>query len=255
MMLKAIPASVPDISAWRDEFRQSAPGQLVHDTLHDRKGWTRTYLLSVQGIHVGYGAVAVSGPWQGTVTVFEFHVTAAFQIHVAGLFHAFLRASAATHFEVQTQPPLLHQLAGPHTKTWTTDRIVYRDGPATCLPTPPGAVLGKLAAADKDRLFKHHVEPVGDWVVRREGEIVATGGWLSHYNPPHQDLFMEVAEPHRKRGIGSWLLQELKQACRGAGGIPCARCHPENKASRACLAKAGFAPWCEILTSPVVHPT
>lgn len=252
-MYLAHAASVSDITAWRDEFRQSASGQLVHDSLHGREGWTRSYLLNVDGTQAGYGAVAVGGPWQGTVTVFEFHISNAFQIHAAELFRALLRISGATHFEIQTHPPLLHQLADRYVKSWTTDRIIYRDERATCLPTPSGAVLGKVAAADKDYLFKHRVEPVGDWVVRRESEIVATGGWFSHYNPPYRDLFMEVAEPYRKRGIGSWLLQEMKHACRKAGGIPCARCHPENEASRACLAKAGFTPWCEILTSPVVN--
>lgn len=138
-------------------------------------------------------------------------------------------------------------------KTWTTDRIVFRDEQTTSRSAPLGAILRKSTAADSPRIFTHHVEPVGDYLVELGGEIVATGGWLSHYNPPYRDLYMEVAEPFRRRGIGSWLLQELKRVCRADGGIPCARCHPDNTASRATLARSGFAPWCEIVTGELAE--
>ena len=253
-MRTIVAASAPDLASWRDQFRRQATGQIVHDSLHGRPGWTQAYLLKANDAAVGYGAVAVGGPWQGTHTVFEFHLATGFTAQAADFFAEFLRFSEATHFEVQTEPPLLHSLANSRVKAWTTDRIVYRDEQTTALPAPTGAVLRRATAADRSRLFEHHVEPVGDHLVERGGEIVATGGWLSHYNPPYRDLFMEVAAPHRRRGIGSWLLQELKRACREAGGIPCARCHPDNTASRACLIRAGFAPWCEIVIGELTNP-
>jgi GNAT superfamily N-acetyltransferase len=253
-MRSIVAASASDLAPWREQFRRQATGQIVHDSLHGRAGWTQAYLLKSEHVTAGYGAVAVNGPWQGTRTVFEFYLTPAFQTQAAALFADFLRASAATHFEIQTDPPLLRALAGKYVKTWTTDRIVFRDEHTTTLPTRPGAILRQSTAADKDRIFDHHLEPVGDWIVELDGVPVATGGWLSHYNPPHRDLYMEVAEPFRRRGIGSWLLQELKRACREAGGIPCARCHPDNAGSRACLLLAGFAPWCEIVTGEMAEP-
>ena len=61
----------------------------------------------------------------------------------------------------------------------------------------------------------------------------------------------EVAAPFRRRGLGSYLLQELKRVCRESGGIPCARCSPSNLASQRTLKKAGFVPWTDIVTGPV----
>ncbi len=250
-MRSIVAASASNLAPWREQFRRQAPGQVVHDSLHERAGWTQAYLLKAGDETAGYGAVAMNGPWQGTRTVFEFYLAPSFQAMAAEFFSDFLQASAATHFEIQTEPPLLSTLAGKYVKTWTTDRIVFRDERTTTLPAPSGAVLRQATAADRNRIFAQQVEPAGDHVVELGGEVVATGGWFSHYNPPHRDLYMEVAEPFRRRGIGSWLLQELKRACREAGGIPCARCQPDNIASRAALARAGFAPWCEIVTGEI----
>lgn len=54
-------------------------------------------------------------------------------------------------------------------------------------------------------------EGVGEWMIESAGEIVATGGILFHYNPPYGDIYMEVAEPHRRLGCGSYLVQEPKR--------------------------------------------
>ena len=77
---------------------------------------------------------------------------------------------------------------------------------------------------------------------------------LWHYNPPYGDIYMEVAEPFRRRGLGSYLVQEIKRACRERGGIPGARCNVNNAASRKTLQKAGFVPCGNILTG-ILDPT
>jgi GNAT superfamily N-acetyltransferase len=51
---------------------------------------------------------------------------------------------------------------------------------------------------------------------------------------------MEVQVEHRGKGLGSYLLQEVKKACYLAGRVPAARCDLKNKASRGCLEKAGM---------------
>jgi GNAT superfamily N-acetyltransferase len=62
---------------------------------------------------------------------------------------------------------------------------------------------------------------------------------------------MEVAEPFRRRGLGSYLVQELKRVCYEAGKRPAARCNPTNEASRSTLQKAGFLPCGRLLTGKV----
>jgi GNAT superfamily N-acetyltransferase len=92
---------------------------------------------------------------------------------------------------------------------------------------------------------------VGDWAVESNGEIVATGGALYHYNPPYGDIYMEVAEPARRQGFGSYLVQELKRVTYEVGKRPSARCDVTNTASRRTLQKAGFLPCAHILVGQV----
>jgi GNAT superfamily N-acetyltransferase len=105
-----------------------------------------------------------------------------------------------------------------------------------------------VAETDTGAIFEHTVEPAGDWLIEYDGAIVATGGIALHYNPPYGDLFMEVNEPFRKRGFGSYLIQELKRVCYEMGRVPAARCDAVNAASRATLQKAGLFPCARMLS-------
>jgi GNAT superfamily N-acetyltransferase len=76
--------------------------------------------------------------------------------------------------------------------------------------------------------------------VELRGELIASGGFLLHYNKPFADLYMEVRADRRRCGYGSFLIQELKRECYLAGRVPAARCNKDNLASRATLRKAGL---------------
>jgi GNAT superfamily N-acetyltransferase len=254
MLHSATAVPVSAILPWRERFRQEAQGQIVHDSLHGREGWTQSYLLAAHGTPAGYGAIALGGPWKGTRTIFEFHLAREHRGQAFALFETFLQASAATHFEFQSSHTLLMAMAQLWAEKLTSERIVFRDEITTVLPVPVGAVFRRATTADAARVFAHHREPVGDWVVEIDGVIAATGGILTHYNPPHGDLHMEVAAPFRRRGLGGYLVQELKRVCREGGGVPCARCSPDNLASRQTLQKAGFVPYAHILIGPVLRP-
>jgi RimJ/RimL family protein N-acetyltransferase len=90
-------------------------------------------------------------------------------------------------------------------------------------------------------LFEHRSEPPGDYVLEFQGQIVASGGFMLHYNLPFADLYMEVEERFWQRGFGSFLIQELKKQCYLSGRVPAARCNRVNHASAATLLKAGMA--------------
>jgi GNAT superfamily N-acetyltransferase len=94
--------------------------------------------------------------------------------------------------------------------------------------------------ASSSELFAALIDASGATRIDVQGEIVATGGFMLHYNMPFADLYMEVAADRRRRGYGSFLLQEVKKACCRAGRVPAARCGQENAASRATLIKAGL---------------
>ena len=62
---------------------------------------------------------------------------------------------------------------------------------------------------------------------------------------------MEVAEPFRRRGLGAYLVQELKRVAYELGSVPCARCNPDNVASRKTLQKAGLVPDAHVLNGSI----
>ena len=86
-----------------------------------------------------------------------------------------------------------------------------------------------------------------------EGKVVGQGGILFHYNRPYGDVYMEVPEPFRRRGFGSYLVQELKRVAYELGAVPGARCNTSNLGSRRTLQKAGFVPFAHMLTGIVAH--
>ena len=235
MDFRAKPVTVNEIARWRDLYRQEMNCQIIHDSLHPREGWTQPYFLEAGGAPAGYGSIALAGPWKGTKTIFEFYVLPRHRAQVFDLFGAFLVASEATGVEVQSNDTLLTVMLHAFAKNITSGSIVFQDKLTTA---------NQIAGA----ALRQRPEPDSDWAVEMNGEVVATGGILYHYNRPYGDIYMEVVEAFRQWGLGSYLVQELKRICYEGGSIPCARCNPRNIASRKTLQKAGFVPCAHILT-------
>ena len=248
MKISATPATLSDIARWREMYRVEMACQIVHDSIHERAGWTDEYMLCLAGTAVGYGSVAVGGPWKGTPAAYEFYVVPHQRLHVFDLFEAFLAESAAATIEVQSNDPLstamLHAFAGPV----TSESILFHDKTSTSL-RPPGAAFRAPTAQEARDVPSDSLKWHG--VVEVEGQVAATGGILFHYNRPYGDIFMGVEEPFRRRGVGSFLVQELKRVCYEGGHVPAARCGPANVASRCTLQKAGFVPCGHIVKGTV----
>jgi GNAT superfamily N-acetyltransferase len=200
------------------------------------RGRSDSYLLTVDGVDVGYGSLK-DGDAGARDTVFECFVTRPYRKHATALFRALLTTSRAQRIECQSNDVFLSALLFEHASGIRSDTVLYEDHAVTELVVPGAAVR---ARRDDDRIFEHTVEPIGSYVVETAGEIVATGGFLTHYNPPFADLFMEVRPDQRRRGLGSYLIQEAKKACYLAGRVPAARTGLDNTASRATLSKAGL---------------
>ena len=229
-------------------YRLEMGCQIVHDSIHERRGWTQEYLLSMSGTPVGYGSVAVGGPWTGEPTAYEFFVAPHERANVFELFRALLDESGAVAINMQSNDALgtamLHAFA-PHV---TSKAILFHDSVRTS-QRPSGAAFREPAAAEMPDVPAEHLRWHG--VVEVDGQVAATGGILFHYNRPFGDIYMDVAEPFRRRGFGSFLVQELKRVCYEGGHVPAARCGVDNVASRRTLQKAGFVPCGHILQGPV----
>ena len=246
--ISSTPASLDDIVAFRQAYRLEMDCQIVHDSIHARPGWTNEYLLRLGDVAAGYGSVAVGGPWAGKPTAYEFNVLPQHRTHVFELFGALLDASGAAMIEVQSNDPLAAVILHTFGRDVTSQKILFEEGLTTNL-SPPGAVFRHPTAAEAADAGADELRWRG--VVEVEGQVAASGGVLFHYNPPYGDIYMEVAEPFRRRGLGAFLVQELKRLCHGNGHIPAARCDPGNIASRRTLQKAGFMPCGHILSGVV----
>ena len=61
-LAKLVPAQ--DVLPLRTRHREEMNCQIVHDSIHRREGWTLIYQLELQGEAVGFGTVAIGGPWK-----------------------------------------------------------------------------------------------------------------------------------------------------------------------------------------------
>jgi GNAT superfamily N-acetyltransferase len=248
--LAAAPADLDRIRSWRSSYRREMNCQIVHDSIHERDGWSEEYLLSVNGTSVGYGSVAVGGPWAERPALYEFYVAPDYRPEMFELFDVLLATSFVARIEVQSNDAvaatLLHAFAGDV----QTEAILFHDCRQT-FSRPPDAIFREPTAVESPET--PHDQRCWCGVVELGGNVAASGGVLFHYNPPFGDIYMEVEEPFRRRGFGSFLVQELKRLCYAGGYVPAARCRPDNVASRRTLERAGFAPCGHMLTGTVTR--
>jgi GNAT superfamily N-acetyltransferase len=246
MRVSAEPVPLEAILELREAYRREMACQIVHDSWHAR-GFTRSWLLRVGGEVAGYGAVG-GAPRDAKDTVKELYVRPPYRGDALALFNALVAASGARRIEAQTNDPLLLLMLLDRAEAPSSETILFADGLTTTLPAPaPDATVRLLSQADRARAFEHVHEPVGEWGLEVGGELVATGGFTLYYNPPYADLYMEVAAAHRGRGLGSYLVQELKRVCHESSRVPAARCHESNVASRRTLERAGMFPCARIV--------
>ncbi len=240
------PSSADEILPMREERRREMNCQIVHDSIHSREGWTITYRLGIDGVPAGFGSVAIAGPWKDKPTIFEFHVRPKHRARVFDLFDALVIDSGARFMEVQSNDTLLAVMLHTYARDLWTEKIVFHDKVTTALPSM-GAVIHGMTSDQETRQAIADRQGGPEWRLVLDGETVASGGILFHYNRPYGDIFMEVAEAHRGRGFGSYLVQELKRLAYELDSIPCARCSPDNIASRRTLQKAGLVPFANIV--------
>jgi GNAT superfamily N-acetyltransferase len=234
MKLTVVKTTLPRIQALRALFLQEANFQVRYNACHER-GWTDSYLLTAGDVEIGYASLKAQEKHRDTV--FEFYVMPPFRRRASLLFAELLSVSKAGRIECQSNDRLLSAMLFEFAHGISADVVLF-EAHATTGHQCPGGVFRPRRKGD--RIFEHAVEPVGDFVVELQGQVVATGGFLLHYNKPFADLFMEIEPDHRRKGIGCFLVQEIIRECYLAGRVPAARCSIENTASRATLTKAGL---------------
>ena len=85
-----------EIESMRDMYRHEMNCQIIHDSIHARPGWSHEYLITEGDAKVGYGSVAVAGPWKAKPTVYEYFLLPQHRGRIFDSFIALLTSSGAT---------------------------------------------------------------------------------------------------------------------------------------------------------------
>ena len=225
------------IAPWRARYLAELDAQCRYDATH-RRGWADAYAVSLDGLDVGYGAIKGCDEIEARDSLFELYLDPPARPHAVPLARAVLAAAGANRLQCQTNDAgtfaVFRQLAA----RVEVEAILFADHHVTDLAVP--GAIARRRRQDDGEIFTHTAEPLGDIVVEYAGAIVATGGALTHYNPPYADLYMEVRPDARRRGFGSLVLQAAKRACYQSGLVPAARTGVTNLASQATLRRAGL---------------
>jgi GNAT superfamily N-acetyltransferase len=203
-------------------------------------------VLHIGGPAVGFASVAIGGPWKDNRTVLEFYVLPEYRTRAFELFEAFLATAGCKSMEVQSNDALVTVMLHTFARDICTEKIVFRDAYTTSLP-PGGAVLRCVTPEAETWAQLKERSGATDYVLELDGQPAGQGSILFHYNLPYVDLSMDVNESLRRRGFGSYIIQELKRVAYELGAIPGARCNPTNVPSRRTLQKAGMVPYANML--------
>ncbi len=232
MELSVIKTGLEEIQALRVLFLAENNFQFIYNKCHEN-GWADTWLFLLDGEKIGYGAVWGAERRDDRDAIFEFYLVGPNRKLATMVFEKFCSASGATLIECQSNDMLLCSMLYEFAQNINAEAILFEDHFQTELAIP-------------DVIFSREPEKgtggndVGGYFLQQNGEVVATGGFMLNYNKPYADIYMEVKEPFRQKGLGSLIIQELKKEIYLLGMVPAARCNISNKASKATLLKAGF---------------
>ena len=233
MQIQAIQTNLQEILPLRNLFLQENNFQIRYNAQHER-GWSDSYLVMQNGEKIGYGSVSNIDDKK---SIFEFYIIPSFRNLTPLAFLELIHASKPSFIICQSNDLLLLSLLFQFGQDINADTVLLEEDFTSSLYID-NVIFRRRN--DDDNIFEHRAEPVGTYVLEFNNEVVATGGFLLHYNMPFADLYMEVKEDFRRKGFGSFLIQEIKKRCYIAGRVPAARTGLDNIASKATLIKAGF---------------
>lgn len=228
MEFKSVKAQETDIEDHRRLFLAETKFQFIYNKCHGA-GWVDNYLFKFNERPVGYGSVWGKDKREDRDTICEFFLEQPFRKYARQIFHQFIIAANARFVECQTNDRLLAGMAFESAKNINAEAILFEDAFETAF-TIDGAQFVETKKPDEWDAY----------CIRKNQDIVATGGFIWNYNFPYIDIYYEVKENFRKQGYGALIMQELKKEAYTLNRVPAARCNVHNQASKALLLKAGM---------------
>lgn len=223
-----------EVSPLRDLHSAAINAQVVLHSLPNR-GMAAVWKLSADSHTAGYAVVGGRGD-EPADALTEFYLEPRWRHASESAFEHITAQLGVRRIIAQSNDIFLFPLLQRHGRVIEAGPLLFGKATPVSLPAP-GEFRRVLPT---DEVFEHKHEPIGTHAIVVEGRIIATAGVLHHYNHPFVDLYMEVEPSHRRRGVGSYLVQSLIRVCRESALEPAARCDARNAASAACLKRAGF---------------
>ncbi|GGG78464.1 hypothetical protein GCM10007415_08130 [Parapedobacter pyrenivorans] len=229
MQFNILKTSLAEIQELRNLFLAEISFQFVYHKCH-AAGWADTYIFTLNGSPVGYGSLWGKNNRMDRDTVFEFYLLEPFRRLAGKVFREFARVSGAAYINCQSNDTCLTAILFEHANTIHAEAILFEDSIQTNFEV-------SHTVFRKSGLRGEH-DP--QYVLEQNGQVVASGGHVWSYNFPYIDIYYEVDEDHRQKGLGSLITQELKNEAYRMNRVPSARCNIKNIASKATLLKAGM---------------
>ncbi|MBT1686840.1 GNAT family N-acetyltransferase [Dawidia soli] len=217
------------IARLRTEFLRENNIQFVLDKCY-RYDWADAYAFRIDGRLVGYGAVWGKEKREDRDAIFEFYLEEDDRALAEPFFRAFCHASQASYVECQSNDRSLYPMFERFTENVETDAILFADHHETHFQIENTALLPRQQPNPDDCHY----------VLASQGEEIGEGGFMLNYNFPYADIYYNIHEAHRRKGFGSFFVQELKKEIYALGRVPAARCNTSNVISKATLSKAGM---------------
>ena len=233
MEIKITKSHIEEISIFRELFLSENHFQFVHNKCHEY-GWADDYLFSLEDKNIGYGSIWGLNKREDRDTIFEFYLLPTFRKYCNTFFSKLCILSNATFIQSQTNDLLLTTLLYEYAKNISAESILFEDSFQTSFSAGE-------AIFQQEAVKKNEHPDAREYVLVLQGEEIAAGGLMLNYNKPYADLYYEVTKPCRGKGYGTYLVQELKKEAYLMNRVPAARCHVDNKISKAVLLKAGFS--------------
>ena len=208
----AVITSAADVLPLREQYRQEMNCQIVHDSIHRRARLDDD--VSPRRGRRAAGSVRWLSADRGRTSRRSSSSTCCPSIasRAFDLFEALLAASGARFMEIQSNDLLLSVMLHTYARDISSDKIVFHDRLTTALPADGcGPALLRRPRKTSARCIDER-QGGPEWTLELDGATAATGGILFHYNRPYGDIYMDVAEPTGGRGLGSYLVQELKRS-------------------------------------------
>lgn len=215
---------------------------------------TTFWEIQDQGQHAGYFCLDSDN------YLLRFHLQENYQQRAQEIFSWIISTYKIQRAIASTIEPLYFSLCLDFQKRMSLHSYLFRDHKRIALSSNlEKGTFRKAEKKDWDDImlfYQANTEGPGDWiegflhkrldreelfVLYDQQMLVATGECIpSQQQQPYADLGMVVARSYRGRGLGSFMLSQLKMYCYEMGWTPICSCDAHNYASKKAIEKAGF---------------